>query len=178
MTRAGAIVALCLAAALWTVPSAADFRTDCAGFDTTPLRRTKVVLTSGEKRTEISAEVALSDKEKRQGLMCRKNLADGSGMLFPYEKTVMGGFWMFNTYTDLDILYIASDGIVIETVRMKKCPRGRFENGQKWQKRCITQARAYKPSAPYATALELPAGYLKRKGFLSGKTIRAEWETR
>lgn len=175
MMRPAAIAAICLAAALCAEPSAADW-TDCAGVDTSPLRRTTVVLTSGEARAEISAEVALSDGEKQQGLMCRKTLSDGSGMLFPYKKQVSEGFWMFNTHIDLDILYIAGDGTVIEKVRMKKCPRESDERRREWKMRCAFQSESYKPQKPYKAAIEIPAGYLERKGFPPGETIRAEWK--
>ncbi len=169
-----AIAVFCLAA-LWVALPALNFRRDCADFDTTPLRGTKVVLTSGKAKAEVGAEVALSDDEKRRGLMCRKKLPDGSGMLFPYEKPVSGGFWMFNTYIDLDILYIAQNGTVIKTVRMKPCPRGFFENRREWKRRCHLKAQNYMPHARYTAALELPAGYLERKGFSPQRTVRVEW---
>lgn len=173
--RVKVIAALCLAAALCAEPSAADYAKDCAGVDTTPLPRVKVELTDGKTREEISAEVALSDREKQRGLMCRKTLADGNGMLFPYRKPATAGFWMFNTYIDLDVLYISEDGTVIEAARMKPCPRGSGENRTAWRTRCLRQARGYAPGAPYKAALEIPAGYLERKGFLPGGEIRAEW---
>lgn len=175
--RAATIAAVCLAV-LPAGPSVADFRTDCAKVDIKPLRRTPVALKSGKAQAKINAEVALSDSEKMQGLMCRKTLPDGSGMLFPYERPVSGGFWMFNTHIDLDILYIAGDGTVIEKVRMKKCPRENDEQRQEWKTRCAFQSENYKPKKPYKAALEIPAGYLERNGFLPGETIRAEWEIR
>ncbi len=176
--RTVVFTALCLAAFLLPEPSASDFWTDCADFDTTPLHDVKVVLINGKKWAEIKAETALTEDEKLRGLMCRKKLPDGSGMLFPYEKHVTGGFWMFNTYIDLDILYIAEDGTVIKKVRMKKCPKKRGENRQKWETRCALQSRNYKPPAPYKAALELPAGYIERKGFDPARKIRAEWKLR
>ncbi len=71
---------------LFSLSSAADFQTDCAGLDLKPLPKTKVVISDGEKRAEVSAEVASTDNEKMRGLMCRKNLPDGEGMLFVYKK--------------------------------------------------------------------------------------------
>jgi len=175
--RTAAIAAICLAV-LPAGQSVADFRTDCAKVDTTPLRRTSVALKSGKAQVKINAEVALSGGEKRRGLMCRETLPDGSGMLFPYKKHMSDGFWMFNTHIDLEILYIAEDGTVIEKVRMKKCPRESDEHRQAWKTRCALQSENYRPKKPYKAALEIPAGYLERNGFLPGETIRAEWKIR
>jgi len=172
---AGFALSLFIVAVLLSLPSAADFQTDCAGFDREPLIKTKVVLSDGKKRAEVSAEVASADDEKMRGLMCRKNLPDGTGMLFVYETPQTGGFWMFNTYLDLDILYLAEDGTVVEKVRMRKCPRSSGENLREWKTRCHERARAYRPSGQYTAALEIPAGWPERKSFEPEK-IRAEWK--
>lgn len=169
----------CACAALVFAPSPradADFETDCAGFNPTPLAKKTVVLTSGKRRLKINAEIARTDKEKIRGLMCRKNLRKRSGMLFVYDRPHTGGFWMFNTYVDLDILYIAPDGRVNGTAKMKKCPRLKREETGAWQKRCLSQARAYLPPAPYSVALELPAGWLEKEGVLNQEIIRVRWK--
>ncbi len=72
---------------------------------------------------------------------------------------------MFNTYLDLDILYIAENGMVTEKVRMKKCPRNSGESLRKWKTRCYERAQKYRPSGKYTAALEIPAGWLEKKGF-------------
>lgn len=167
----------CLTAVLWARPAAADFhfRSDCGGVARPPLEKTTVLLSGAGARAEVRAEVASTGKDKALGLMCRKNLPDGSGMLFVFDSPVSGGFWMFNTYIDLDILYIGEDGKVVRAVRMKRCPRGVFESKRRWERRCFAEAGKYAPGAEYTAALELPAGFLKRKGFVSGETVRAEW---
>ncbi|QMU55807.1 MAG: hypothetical protein GKS04_01195 [Candidatus Mycalebacterium zealandia] len=158
-----------LFAALVFAPSSqADFEADCAGFNPKPLAKKTVVLANGKKRLKINAEIARTDSEKTRGLMCRKNLRNGSGMLFVFDRPQKAGFWMFNTHFDLDILYIEKGGRVIGGAEMKKCPRREGEKTRGWQKRCSSLARAYKPPAPYSAALELPAGWLKRKGLERG----------
>ena len=67
-------------------------------------------------RHVFRAEVADTPEEQARGLMFRTNLADDFAMLFaPYPPT--GGpreasFWMKNTPSPLDILYIRADGTV------------------------------------------------------------------
>lgn len=178
--KGAAVFAFCLAAVLWARPAAADFhfRADCADFARPPLEKTTVLLSGAGARAEVSAEVASTAKDKALGLMCRRNLPDGNGMLFLFDTPVSGGFWMFNTYIDLDILYIGEDGKVVRAVRMKKCPRAAFESRPKWERRCHAESKKYVPGAKYTATLELPAGYLKRKGFSPEQPLTAKWRTR
>jgi uncharacterized membrane protein (UPF0127 family) len=67
----------------------------------------------GQKITVVKAEIASTDEERGQGLMFRKNLADGEGMLFVYERDQVLSFWMKNTLIPLSIAFIASDGKII-----------------------------------------------------------------
>jgi len=63
---------------------------------------------------KVKAEIAQTQDERSRGLMFRKELADGDGMLFIFEKDEILSFWMKNTYIPLSIAYIASDGRIIE----------------------------------------------------------------
>lgn len=58
----------------------------------------------------IKAELAVLPKERQRGLMFRKRLKEGEGMLFIFEKATAQKFWMKNTKIPLDIGYISSDG--------------------------------------------------------------------
>ncbi len=153
----------------------ADFKTDCGETSPKRLTETAVSITDGKTSAEITAEVALTQKQRLRGLMCRKELRDTEGMLFVFSRLREGGFWMFNTYVDMDIIYMA-DGKAVSVAGMKKCPRKTGEKNRAWAKRCSTEARKYLPRAPYNTALEVPAGWLERKGFNRTGKIRAEWK--
>ncbi|MFM8458653.1 MAG: DUF192 domain-containing protein, partial [Chthoniobacterales bacterium] len=63
----------------------------------------KIALTIGEIR--IDAEVADDPDEKTIGLMGRKELAEGSGMLFVFSRPQPMGFWMKDTLVPLSIAY-------------------------------------------------------------------------
>lgn len=81
-------------------------------------------------RHVFRAEVADTPEEQARGLMFRTQLADDFAMLFaPYPPT--GGpreasFWMKNTPSALDILFIRADGTVARiaenTVPMSEAP--------------------------------------------------------
>src|SRR6195952_1834082 len=58
----------------------------------------------------FSVEMATTDEEKTTGLMYRKELADGKGMLFDFSPEQQGSMWMKNTYISLDMLFIRADG--------------------------------------------------------------------
>lgn len=56
--------------------------------------------------------LAVSDKQKRRGLMFVRKLPEFSGMLFPYRNAAIHSMWMKNTYIPLDILFARADGSV------------------------------------------------------------------
>jgi len=63
--------------------------------------------------------MAITDAQRAQGLMYRKDLKDGEGMLFIFEQDQILSFWMKNTLIPLSIAYIASDGRIIEIYDME-----------------------------------------------------------
>ena len=83
---------------------------DCESVNKSPLSSFPVNLSWREKEEIVSSEVAASSTQRSQGLMCRWDVQHGSGMLFLFDLPRDGGFWMFNTYVPLDILYIDSCG--------------------------------------------------------------------
>ncbi len=72
--------------------------------------RLTLVTASGEHVIEI--EIAETMADKARGLMFRTQLADGKGMLFPYDKPDEVHMWMKNTYIPLDMVFIRADGRV------------------------------------------------------------------
>lgn len=66
----------------------------------------------------FSAQVALSDAEKSQGLMFRESLAPNSGMFFVYDSGQQMSYWMKNTKIPLDIGFFTQDGTLTEVKKL------------------------------------------------------------
>ena len=108
----------------------------------------------GQRITVIKAEIARTDEERGRGLMFRKNLADGEGMLFVYERDQVLSFWMKNTLIPLSIAFIAYDGRIIDIRDMYPHDESSVVSNR---------------SVRYA--LEVPQGWFSRAGVLHGDII-------
>ncbi len=76
---------------------------------------------AGEQTIEIvsksgvhvfTVELALNDEQRARGLMFRKALPEGRGMLFDFYDELERSFWMKNTPISLDIIFIRGDGTI------------------------------------------------------------------
>jgi uncharacterized membrane protein (UPF0127 family) len=115
-------------------------------------RELTILTRDGEVR--VSAEIAVTDAERAQGLMGRKRLEDGAGMLFVFDRDDLLSFWMKNTYIPLSIAFIAYNGRIIEIRDME--PRD------------LTPVRS---SRHVRYALEVPQGWFGRAGIEAGDTL-------
>lgn len=61
-------------------------------------------------------ELAISDRERQQGLMYRRTLADDAGMLFDMGGDGIWRFYMRNTLISLDMIFIDRDWRVVGVV--------------------------------------------------------------
>jgi uncharacterized protein len=61
----------------------------------------------------FSVEMATTEQEKETGLMYRKELPDGKGMLFDFSPEQQVSMWMKNTYISLDMIFIRADGRIL-----------------------------------------------------------------
>jgi len=61
----------------------------------------------------FNVEIADDDAERQHGLMYRAPLPDDRGMLFHFQEPEMASFWMRNTPSSLDIIFIGVDGRIL-----------------------------------------------------------------
>lgn len=69
--------------------------------------------------TSLKVEMATSFEQRAQGLMNRKTLADGEGMLFVFDPPEVLSFWMKNTLLPLSIGFFSSDKLLMEIQDME-----------------------------------------------------------
>lgn len=74
-----------------------------------PVRKLKIT-TAQNDVFFVNAEIAKTTFERNRGFMERKNIPDGTGMLFVFEKDQFLDFWMKDTPHPLSIAYIDSSG--------------------------------------------------------------------
>ena len=71
------------------------------------------VTTAGGKTHTFRVEVASTPAQQEKGLMFRTALGPDEGMIFPENPPRRAAFWMRNTVIPLDIIYIGTDGRVL-----------------------------------------------------------------
>jgi len=114
----------------------------------------KAYIYTEDKRIEIDVELAVTNAQKRHGLMYRKQLPESSGMIFLYDREIEGSFWMKNTYIPLSIAFFDADGKIIYITDME--PLTLDSHG---------------PGKPFKAALEVNRGWFDRNNVSVGDRI-------
>jgi len=99
------ILGLLIVAAAVVAPMAARMGAQAAGLETV-----EIATRSGVHA--FTVELATTDAERATGLMYRKELPEGRGMLFDFGRDQEVSMWMKNTYVSLDMIFIRADGSV------------------------------------------------------------------
>jgi hypothetical protein len=151
------VIALVLMSALAGPASAQIARMDpkhCKGQpEITPLEPLQVRTDRGLQ--SFMVEIADTAREREFGLMCRKSVAPDRGMLFIFPAAEPQAFWMRNTITSLDIIYIGADGRVVSITR----------NARPLDETPLPSA------GPAKFVLELAAGRAAQIGLLPGDRV-------
>lgn len=76
------------------------------------LREIPLVIRSGNRAHRFTVEVAATPAEQYTGMMHRRSVAPGQGMLFPRPYEHVAVFWMHNTLIPLDMIFVRADGTI------------------------------------------------------------------
>ncbi len=103
----------------------------------------------------FSVELATNDAERSRGLMFRKELPEGHGMLFDFQPEQPVAFWMHNTYISLDMIFIRGDGRILRIA----------ENTEPMSDRLVPSG------GPIRAVLEVIAGTARKLGIAPGDRV-------
>lgn len=105
-------------------------------------------------------ELADDDQSRAMGLMYRKEMADGEGMLFIFPDSQTRAFWMKNTLIPLDILYFDHNRRLVSiSENTPPC------------KNTSTRCPNYPSAKPAKYVLEINAGLSQNYGFEAGDEL-------
>ena len=103
----------------------------------------------------FTVEVMRTPDERAKGLMYRRELPEGRGMLFDFSPEQNVSMWMKNTYISLDMIFIRADGRILRIA----------EN-------TTPESEAIIPAGgPVRGVLEVIAGTAKKYGIAPGDKV-------
>ena len=103
----------------------------------------------------IQAEVAGTTATRSQGLMRRKAMAQGAGMLFVFDESAGHCMWMKNTLIPLSVAFIDERGQIVNIADMQPLDE-----------------TTHCASRPVRYALEMNQGWFKKRGIAPGTPIQ------
>ena len=105
-------------------------------------------------------EVASTPAERARGLMGQQRIPDDYAMLFVFESERRLSFWMKGTLIPLDILFLGSNGMVVDVQTM--IPQPGAPDGE---------LIVYRSAGPARYALEMNAGLAEALGVVPGAAV-------
>jgi len=89
---------------------------DLATFPRASLEITPAVKKQNLHKHHFNVWIADTPSRQEQGLMFVRDLPASEGMIFPQERPQIAHFWMKNTYVELDLIFIATDGHIVKII--------------------------------------------------------------
>jgi uncharacterized membrane protein (UPF0127 family) len=106
---------------------------------------------------QIEVQLATTPAQRQTGLMFRKDMPQGEGMLFIFEEPAQQCFWMKNTLLPLTAAFVADDGTIVNLADMKP---------QTTDSHCSEK--------PVRYVLEMNVGWFAKKGIKPGSRLRGQ----
>jgi uncharacterized membrane protein (UPF0127 family) len=113
-----------------------------------------VPLVIGDQK--VLAEVADEGPERETGMMFRKAMADGEGMVFVLDAPQKVSFWMKNTLIPLSVAYVNRSGMILEIHDLQ--PKDETPVPSKFD--------------TIFYAIEVPQGWFEKNSILPGTMIK------
>lgn len=104
----------------------------------------------------IKAEVADTPATRAQGLMRRKAMDQGAGMLFVFDESATHCMWMKNTLIPLSVAFLDARGRILNIADMQPLDE-----------------TSHCASRPARYALEMNQGWFKKRGIAAGAVIQS-----
>ena len=103
----------------------------------------------------FAVELAVTDEQRARGLMFRKEIPEGYGMLFDFKRDQDVSMWMENTFVSLDMIFIRADGRIARIAQSTEpLSRNIIASG-----------------GPVRAVLEVVAGTTKKLGIVAGDKV-------
>lgn len=120
-------------------------------------QRSDILIAGKDHPTEVfNVEVALSALQTRYGLMFVEEMAANEGMIFIFPHDIEAKFWMKNTLIPLDLLFIDSQGCIVN-IHERAIPH---------------DLTSIKSVAPVRAVLELNGGTAEALGLSAGDVVQ------
>jgi uncharacterized membrane protein (UPF0127 family) len=120
--------------------------------------RLQFINAEGRVLASIAIEIADTPQARATGLMGRRGLDDSMGMLFVHDVAGPKHFWMRNTPTSLDIIFVSTKGRVLHIAADTR----------------PMSDTVYSSNGPARYVVEVTAGFCARHGISEG--VQISWQ--
>lgn len=108
-----------------------------------------------ENIATITIEIADTDTLRSRGLMDRQHIPSDRGMLFIFPESSIQTFWMANTQSSLDLMFVSEDSVINDIAKYAKPMSADIVAG----------------SEPAMFVVEVAAGYTDNRGIVVGDRV-------
>lgn len=117
-----------------------------------PFGLATIELVGPDRAVDVPVYVAADPTARGRGLMHRRDLPAGTGMIFLFPGEHRGAFFMKDTLIPLSIAFYGREGEVLEVLEMEPCADA-------------DPCPLYDPQVSYVGALEVNQGFFEQIGF-------------
>ncbi len=109
-----------------------------------------------EGGASLELETVDTPEARTVGLMYRKSLPEGWGMLFVFEEPELLSFWMRNTHVPLSIAFVDDGGRILNIRDMRP----------------LDETTRHRSKGPARYAIEVERGWFEARGIRAGSRVR------